>query len=1147
MLGTPDPPNIQPWERAVGLKNSYNAVRPYLDVSHLIDFMLLWNYGTASPSSAPAAPWPPAPGFKFWIADADGFLRTSARANRTVRNGPGDLFGGLVAENNSDFKTLLADRIYLHFFNNGALTPAPQSTPAWPRACRRSTTACWPSAPAGTIAHPQAGSRPPHTIRSSLFPSRTSQLLGYLRSAGWFPSFDPPTFSQYGGMVTNGYQPQLSSSSGTIYFTLDGSDPRLPGGAISSTAQVWYNGMLTVTGDVTLTVRVRNAGGQWSALARARFVVGPARPPTSRDLLVTEINYNPPGPDDSEFIELYNAAADPLDLSGVSLSNAVRYTFPANSLLAAGAFVILAKDTNAFAQIYQHPASPYYHPGLRLAGPWAGSLDNAGESFSLLASNGVELASISYKPSGDWPERADGHGSSLELRTLPPPSATDAGVRALLADGRNWRSSLLYRGSPGRFDAFVKSVRINELLSNGEPAPDWIELLNTGAQAVDLSACTLTDSYDLPARYAFTPDTTLQPGQFLVLSATELGFAFGELGEIAALLQMSGTNALRFLDTVDFPAAAPGETFGLYLRSDGVLDFTELSFPTQGAGNAPPRVGPVVLSEIMASPAPGLAEFLELTSLTNAPLPLYDPLRPTNVWTLDGVGGFAFPSNTVLAPLATIIVCSTNPAAFRAQYGVSEAVPVFGPWTGSLNDQGETLKLLRPGDPGTNAAVPYYRVDHVTYRTDIPWPLSAPGVSFQRTPLQGYGNDPLNWVAAAPTPGANLALGQKPVILTPPQNQVVDEGQPASFGIIATGAPPLSYQWRFNGSALLGATNDVLSFPAAQVSQVGAYDVLVFSPNGSALSPAAWLSVVKPPVILVQPASHWVALGSNTSFTVVATGNGALRYQWRRNGSPVNQATNATLAISAAGPEHLGTYNVLVTDDLGSTLSASATLSLSAEPIIVQQPLSQPVLAGDNVTLSVAVTNIATLPINYRWRRNGFTFTNLFLDSRVCFFTVTNVQAPYTNWSVFVTNSVKPAGLTSSNAYLALLPDSNGNSLPDAWETAYGFGPGNPALRDADPDGDGLSNWQEYVAGTDPTNTASCLRVELPAASGSATIGFLAVSNRTYSLFFTDGLTPGHWTRLADIVARSTTRLENVPDPAWTTNRFYRLVTPQQP
>ena len=753
VLGTPDAPIIQPWERVLSFRNSYNSVRPYLDVSHLIDFMVLWNYGNSETEFRSCGTRNAGSGFKFWMNDPDGFLRTGA-GNRTVRNGPGDLFSGLVGENNSDFKTLMADRIYRHYFNNGALTPARLDARLAARMTEINDSLLAECARWGnqTPASWVAGA---NNVRSNLFPARGTELLGYFRTAGLYPSNDPPTFNQYGGLVTNGFQPQLSSTNGTIYYTLDGSDPRLAGGGIATNALVWMSGAVSISQDTTLNVRVRTATGQWSALAQPRYLLASRRIPTSRDLLITEICYNPAGSDDFEFIELYNAGTNLLDLSGVSLSNAVRFIFPNDFTLAPGAFTMVVEKTSSFAQRFQTPGSLYYWPNLSVAGVWTGALDNAGENIQLLASNGVELASVDYKTSGDWPERADGKGSSIELTTLPATNATDAAVQAFVANGQNWSSSSLYHGSPGRFDSLVKTVRISEVLSHSVAGEDWIELVNTGTTPADLTGCTMTDNLDVPTRWSLTNGTVLQPGEYRVFTATQLGFSLSEYGDDVTLLQVSGTNAVRFLDSVDFPAVEAEEPFGLFTRSDGEHDFTELRATTPASANALPRIGPVVISEIMAAPLAGHAEFIELTSLTNVPVPLFDPAFPTNVWIIEGVGNFAFPTGTVLESRSSLIVCSTNPADFRAQYGVSPSVPVFGPWSGALDASGETLKLVRPGPPKLDGTVPYYRVDHVSYRTSAPWPVVGTNVSLEKICLEAYGNDPVYWRASVTngTPG----------------------------------------------------------------------------------------------------------------------------------------------------------------------------------------------------------------------------------------------------------------------------------------------------------------------------------------------------------------------------------------------------------
>ena len=91
-----------------------------------------------------------------------------------------------------------------------------------------------------------------------------------------------------------------------------------------------------------------------------------------------------------------------------------------------------------------------------------------------------------------------------------------------------------------------------------------------------------------------------------------------------------------------------------------------------------------------------------------------------------------------------------------------------------------------------------------------------------------------------------------------------------------------------------------------------------------------------------------------------------------------------------------------------------------------------------------------------------------------------------------------------------------------------------------------MSNLAEYQAGTNPNDTNSYLRVALATSNNLANITVAAVSNRTYTVQYSDVL-PASWNKLADLVARTNNRVELLVDPAWTSNRFYRVVTPRQP
>ena len=103
------------------------------------------------------------------------------------------------------------------------------------------------------------------------------------------------------------------------------------------------------------------------------------------------------------------------------------------------------------------------------------------------------------------------------------------------------------------------------------------------------------------------------------------------------------------------------------------------------------------------------------------------------------------------------MIAGVDPETFRAKYSVPAEAAVLGPFTGNLQDSGERLELQRPDAPGTNG-VPYITVDEVRYNDRAPWPPGADGSgpSLQRRALMAYGNDPIHWEAARPTPGRIL-------------------------------------------------------------------------------------------------------------------------------------------------------------------------------------------------------------------------------------------------------------------------------------------------------------------------------------------------------------------------------------------------------
>lgn len=120
------------------------------------------------------------------------------------------------------------------------------------------------------------------------------------------------------------------------------------------------------------------------------------------------------------------------------------------------------------------------------------------------------------------------------------------------------------------------------------------------------------------------------------------------------------------------------------------------------------------------------------------------------------------------------------------------------------------------------------------------------------------------------------------------------------------------------------------------------------------------------------------------------------------------------------------------------------------------------------------------------------------------------------------------------------------DGLEDTWQVAY-FGEGNPdAAPTLDPDGDGQTNWFEYVAGLIPTDPASRFMLRIEPVPSQPTHRNLVLhpvlEGRTYSVIFRDSLTPGDWTPLPAPILADHAQTRTITDTnAITPTRFYRV------
>ena len=232
---------------------------------------------------------------------------------------------------------------------------------------------------------------------------------------------------------------------------------------------------------------------------------------------------------------------------------------------------------------------------------------------------------------------------------------------------------------------------------------------------------------------------------------------------------------------------------------------------------------------------------------------------------------------------------------------------------------------------------------------------SVPGAATNLAVIAGGGYCSLATVGSGP-----------PLFTGPPLPRTVASGQNAFLRLTAVGAWPLSYQWSFNGTNLAGATNSFVMVTNAQPIQSGHYVLTVTNALGAVTNTNVLLTIL-PVMVTNQPQSQSAYSGTNVTFTVAATGVGAMSYQWLLNETNILGATNATLTVTNVQPSDSGSYSVIVSNSLGSTISSSATLTVV--PILIKlPPQSQVAFRGANVTFSIVAQSSQV--IDYRWKFN---------------------------------------------------------------------------------------------------------------------------------------------------------------------------------
>jgi len=473
------------------------AYKVLVDIDNLIDYMLIifftGNYDSPvtkfgsnkSPNNFYAIYDRTAnDGFRFYIHDAEHTLRTTAGEGPGVglnenRVNIGTLTDGYKMEvgsisqfhpqwlhfrlsSNAEYRLRFADQAYKHLFNQGWMTPAKATELFLARAREIELAIIGESARWGDTYR-----EPPRTkdddwqtaiddIVENYFPLRTDIVIDQLKSANLYPNIDPPVFSNnsisimsYTVDIDPGYTLKLhnpNGTTGTIYYTTDGQDPRNIGGTVSSSAGDGGDEIeITLNSTTVLKARILN-GSTWSALHQLILFAGD----NTGNLKVTEIQYHPLDSDsvsdnEFEFLELKNIGTTPVNLSQANFTSGLIYTFPLGVIIDPGKFLVLASNRQEFNNRY----------GFMPDGEYSGQLDNGREQIVLYAASADTILTMQYSDQIPWPQTADGDGYSL----VP----TDNNPTGDQNNPLNWRSSTNVNGSPGQDDLPETSVESSPL------------------------------------------------------------------------------------------------------------------------------------------------------------------------------------------------------------------------------------------------------------------------------------------------------------------------------------------------------------------------------------------------------------------------------------------------------------------------------------------------------------------------------------------------------------------------------------------------------------------------------------------------------------------------------------------------------------
>ncbi len=582
-----------------------------LDPQNLMDYMIC-TYYTGDPD-APISCWAhfsnnvfaiynrfEPEGFTWYRHDAEHSLGTSGGLyeDRLLTDATDRSIGQYWADFNPSWLHLrltqheeylleFADRVNGYFFHGGVLSPQANIERWLERAGQIdlaiiAESARWGDAKRSTPLDKDDWQAQVDYMAGTYFPQRTQIVLDQMRSVNMFPDEAIVSFSRHGGDVEPGFQLRMSQNNGTpgtIYYTLNGSDPRRWGGAINPSAAVFEDDTTAVTLVSSGSVwryhdQGDNLGTAWrgAGYADGGWLSGEAELGYGDGTEQTEVGYGL-DPDDKYITTYFRhefSVEDPASFTEVTLSivcddgavvylngvEALRVNMPVGTItyttLADGVNVPVGGDDESRFVSYDVPSSLLVEGTNLLAVEiHQGSADSSDISFDL------ELTAL-----------AAGEGSpAIEINN----SVT---VMARVYRNGNWGAM-----TRARFMVGMDGLVINEVMASNhttledpdEPGefPDWIELYNSTAETIDLSGMYLSDSRQEPAKWRISDGIVIESGDHLLFYVDDDGtqgpfhtsYKLSINGEELFLVDIDGTTVI---DTIQFGMQQSNVAYGRY-------------------------------------------------------------------------------------------------------------------------------------------------------------------------------------------------------------------------------------------------------------------------------------------------------------------------------------------------------------------------------------------------------------------------------------------------------------------------------------------------------------------------------------------------------------------------------------------------------